>query len=108
MPCRPEAREAAREAVLDAELHLASETEPGEPAFHPIDRFCSLEKARWMLRTILEIHRLIQQSVEADIQLERLTARPIMAEVARMKERTVEEVRALAGRVTESMEGVRV
>ncbi len=103
----PDALSEAERAVLFT-ARMIREDFLQQSAFHPVDRFCSLEKARWMLRTILEIHRLIQRAVEADIPLERLAARPIMAEVARMKERSVEEVRALAGRVPENMEGVRV
>ncbi len=103
----PDALSEAERAVLFT-ARMIREDFLQQSAFHPVDRFCSQEKARWMLRTILEIHRLIQRAVEADIPLERLAARPIMAEVARMKERSVEEVRALAGRVPENMEGVRV
>jgi len=57
-----------------------------QSAYHEIDRFCPLSKAYWMLHTILEFHRHAVSALEAGISLERLTALPVVAEIARMKE----------------------
>lgn len=57
-----------------------------QSAYHEIDRFCPLSKAYRMLHTILEFHRRALSALEAGISLERLTALPVVAEIARMKE----------------------
>jgi V/A-type H+-transporting ATPase subunit A len=53
---------------------------------HEVDRFCSIEKAYWMLKVILEIHHRTQAALATEVPLEKVTGLPIIAEIARLKE----------------------
>jgi V/A-type H+-transporting ATPase subunit A len=57
-----------------------------QSAYHPVDRFCPLSKAYAMLQVIFALHRGAQRAVAAGVPLERLTALPVLGEIARMKE----------------------
>jgi V/A-type H+-transporting ATPase subunit A len=57
-----------------------------QSAYHEVDRFCPLPKAYWILQVILNFHRRAIAALEAGVSLEHLTALPIVAEIARMKE----------------------
>lgn len=74
-----------------------------QSAYHPIDRYCPKSKAYWMLKTILEFHRYTQTALAKGIPLEKVTALPVITEIARMKELPLEkaemEIRTLMGRV---------
>jgi V/A-type H+-transporting ATPase subunit A len=51
-----------------------------------VDRYCSVQKAYWMLNTIMDFYRRTQIALEAKIPLERITGLPILSDIARMKE----------------------
>lgn len=74
-----------------------------QSAYHPIDRFCPMNKAYWMLKTILEFHRYTQTALAKGISLDKITALPVIAEIARMKElppdKAEMEIRVLMGHV---------
>lgn len=61
-------------------------------AYHEADRFCPPLKTQWMLRVIMTLHRAAASAVAANISLERITALPIVADIARMKELPTAEV----------------
>ncbi len=63
-----------------------------QSAYHEIDRFCPLSKANVMLRAIMTFHRRIPAALAAGVSLERVTALPVVAEIARMKELPIESV----------------
>jgi len=79
-----------------------------QSAYHPIDRYCPLNKAYWMLRVILDFYHRTQSALEADIRLERITSLPVIDSVARMKELQVNEaeetIKALLDRIRFSFE----
>jgi len=74
-----------------------------QSAYDEVDRFCPLLKAYWMLRAILEFHCGAAAAMEAGVSLERITALPVVAEIARMKElpgaEAVERLQALIGKL---------
>jgi V/A-type H+/Na+-transporting ATPase subunit A len=74
-----------------------------QSAYHPIDRFCPMQKAYWMLKAIMDFYRRTQAALEAAILLDQVTALPVVAEIARMKELPVEEadesIQTILGRI---------
>ena len=63
-------------------------------AYHPVDRFCPLEKAHPMLRAILLFYEKTQAALAAGFALEAVLAQPITRTIARMKEWPIEEAPA--------------
>jgi len=67
------------------------------------DRYCSIQKAYWMLKTIMDFYRRTQSAMESKVPLERLTSLPVVADIARMKEIEVEasekEIKIIMDRV---------
>jgi V/A-type H+-transporting ATPase subunit A len=72
-------------------------------AYGETDRYCSIHKAYWMLKAIMEFYHHTQAALEAKISLERVTALPVVSDVARMKEIAMDiaekEIRAIMDRV---------
>ncbi|MBI5943268.1 MAG: V-type ATP synthase subunit A [Chloroflexi bacterium] len=56
------------------------------------DRYCSIHKAYWMLKTIMDFYRRAQFAMESKVPLERITSLPVVSDIARMKEIEVENV----------------
>jgi V/A-type H+/Na+-transporting ATPase subunit A len=67
------------------------------------DRYCSIQKAYWMLKTIMDFYRRAQSALESKVPLERVTSLPVVADIARMKEIEVEasekEIKTIMDRV---------
>ena len=67
------------------------------------DRYCSIQKAYWMLKTIMDFYRRAQSALESKVPLERVTSLPVVADIARMKEVEVEnaemEIKTIMDRV---------
>ncbi len=82
-----------------------------QSAYDEVDRFCPLLKAYWMLRLVLEFHRRVGAALEAGVSLERLTALPVAAEIARMKELppadAAAKLQALTGRIGAEIEDLK-
>lgn len=57
-----------------------------QSSFHEVDRYCAIGKSYWMLKTIMEFHRLAQAALESDIRLERILSLSVVPQIARMKE----------------------
>ena len=74
-----------------------------QSAYHDVDRYCSIHKAYWMLKTVMDFYHRTQAALEAKIPLERVMTLPIVSEIARMKEFPVDsaekEIRAIMDRV---------
>jgi len=74
-----------------------------QSAYHEIDRFCPMEKAYWMLKTIMIFHRNAMAAVEQGISLEQLTDLTVVEEMARLKEipanRAVDRIKDVLERV---------
>jgi len=98
----PDALAEAERAVLAA-ARMLREDFLQQSAYHEIDRYCPIEKAYWMLKTVLDFHHLAQAAIQANISLDKLTSMPVVTEIARMKELRPEQaekaIRALLDRV---------
>lgn len=74
-----------------------------QSAVDAVDRYCPIRKAYWMLKTIMDFYRHTQAALEAKIPLERVTALPVISDIARMKEfraeKAEEEIQAIMDRV---------
>lgn len=57
-----------------------------QAAYDQVDRFCPLEKAYWMLKTILDFYHRCQKAMELGVSLEQILNLPTVAEIGRMKE----------------------
>jgi V/A-type H+-transporting ATPase subunit A len=68
-----------------------------------VDRSCSIRKGYWMLSTIMDFYHRTQRALEARIPLERITALPVVADIAHMKEFSMDtaekEIRTIMDRV---------
>lgn len=62
-----------------------------QSAYHEIDRYCPIQKAYWMLKTIMDFYNRALQALAAGIPLEKITALPVVEQIARMKEIPVDE-----------------
>jgi V/A-type H+-transporting ATPase subunit A len=62
-----------------------------QSAYHEIDRFCPLPKVYWMLRVIRQFQQRTTAALAAHVALERISALPVIVDIARMKELPVEE-----------------
>ncbi len=72
-------------------------------AYDPIDRFCPIDKAYWMLKAIMDFYDWARASLESGVRLEDITGLPIVNEIARMKEFPVddapEKIQAMMSRI---------
>lgn len=82
-----------------------------QSAYHKIDRFCPLPKAYRMLSVVLTFGRLATAALSGGVSLDAITALPVVAEIARMKELPVatapEQLQLLLEKVEAEFEGVR-
>jgi V/A-type H+-transporting ATPase subunit A len=99
----PDALGETERAVL-AVARMMREDFLHQSAYHPVDRWCSLDKTYWMLKTIIHFYHHTQAALDAGVPLEQVTGLPVVAEIARMKELPVneaeEKLKSLLDRVT--------
>jgi V/A-type H+-transporting ATPase subunit A len=86
----PDALSEAERATLFA-ARMLREDFLQQSAYHEVDRFCPIDKAYWMLKTIMDFYQRTQAALEAGVALARVTGLPVIAEIARMKELPPEE-----------------
>ncbi len=83
-----------------------------QSAYHEIDRYCSLSKAYWMLKAILDYHHRTQSALKIGIPLDKITSLPVITEIARMKEMPIQEsetlIAGLIDRIKSSFDGIGV
>jgi V/A-type H+-transporting ATPase subunit A len=98
----PDALAETERAVL-AVARMLREDFLQQSAYHPVDRFCPMNKTYWMLKVVLDFFHRIQAALQADVPLEQVTSLPVIADIARMKELQVDEaeeaIKALMDRV---------
>jgi V/A-type H+-transporting ATPase subunit A len=87
----PDALSEAERAILFA-ARMLREDFLQQSAYHEVDRFCPIDKAYWMLKTIMDFYQRTQATLEAGGALARVTDLPVIAEIARMKELPPKEV----------------
>ncbi len=80
----PDALAETERAVL-AVARMLREDFLQQSAYHEVDRYCPLDKAYWMLKTVMDFHRRTQASLQAGAHLEQVLSLPEVSEIARMK-----------------------
>jgi V/A-type H+-transporting ATPase subunit A len=88
----PDALAEAERAVLVV-ARMLREDFLQQSAYHEVDRFCTLEKAYWMLRAIMTFYHSTQTALEADLPLVEIMNLAVIADIARMKELSVDEAK---------------
>ena len=77
-----------------------------QSAYSEIDRNCSIQKAYWMLKAIMDFHHHTQAALELKISLDRLSTLPVISDIARMKdipaEASEKEIRAIMDHIQTS------
>jgi V/A-type H+-transporting ATPase subunit A len=86
----PDALAESERAVLTV-ARMLREDYLQQSAYHEIDRYCTIEKAYWMLKAIMAFYHWTQKAVKAGTSLARISQLPIVSEIARMKERQTQE-----------------
>jgi V/A-type H+-transporting ATPase subunit A len=98
----PDALAETERAIL-ASTRMIREDFLQQSAYLPVDRYCPVQKGYWMLKTILDFHHRAQSALKAGIPLEKITALPVLADIARMKELPVDQaenaIKALMDRI---------
>jgi V/A-type H+-transporting ATPase subunit A len=62
-------------------------------AYHPVDTYCPIEKARDMLRAILKVYRLSHEAVDKGVPLQKILESPLRMLIARMKIQPMDELK---------------
>ena len=81
----PDALAETQRAVLSL-ARMLREDFLQQSAYHDVDRFCTVEKGYWMLKTVMDFHHRTQAALQAGVHLEQIEALPVVVEIARMKE----------------------
>jgi len=75
-------------------------------AYGEADRYCSIHKTYWMLKTIIGFYHHMQAALDAKISLDRVTTLSVVTDIARMKEFQMEtaekEIKSIMDRVQSS------
>lgn len=94
---------AERERAVLAIARMLREDFLQQSAYRDVDRYCSIHKAYWMLKAVMDFYHRTQAALDAKISLERVTALSVVADIARMKEFQMEtaekEIKAIMDRV---------
>lgn len=98
----PDALAETERAVL-AVARVLREDFLQQSAYHPVDRFCPMNKSYWMLKAVLDFYHRALAALEADVPLEKVISLPVISHIARMKELQVDEaeeaIKALMDRI---------
>jgi V/A-type H+-transporting ATPase subunit A len=62
-----------------------------QSSYHAVDRYCPIAKSYWLLKAIIDFYDRTLAALEAGVHLEQISALPVVAEIARCKERPAEE-----------------
>lgn len=81
----PDALAESERAVL-AVARMLREDFLQQSAYHEVDRFCTLDKAYWMLKAIMDFYFRTQSALDRKVSLAQITGLPVVSEIARMKE----------------------
>ena len=78
-----------------AELAVARMLREGflqQSAYHPIDRYCPLNKTYWMLKAMMDFSRRTMMALEAEISLERVMELAVVDDITRLKELAADQI----------------
>lgn len=76
-----------------------------QSSYHPVDRFCTLEKTFLMLRAIMTFHHCAQDALQKGVSLGQVVEQPVLQELARMKELPVDQA---AGAIRELVDRIQL
>jgi V/A-type H+-transporting ATPase subunit A len=66
-----------------------------QSAYHPVDRFCSAEKAYWILKAIMKFNQQTKSALASNIPLDQITNLSVVSDIARMKEIEVDKAESV-------------
>ena len=81
----PDALAETQRAVL-ALARMLREDFLQQSAYHEVDRYSTVEKDYWMLKSVMDFHHRTQAALQAGAHLEQIETLPVLSEIARMKE----------------------
>jgi V/A-type H+-transporting ATPase subunit A len=90
-----------------AELAVARLLREGflqQSAYHPSDRFCSLNKTYWMLKAIMDFYSHTKPALEARITLEQIMDLAVFDELGRLKETEAEDIEEKATEIMDQVQ----
>jgi len=99
----PDALAESERAVL-AVARMLREDFLQQSAYHDIDRYCTMEKAYWMLTIIMDFYRLTQSALELGVPLQKIIDLPEVGEIARLKELPVEQATPTIQELSDSVQ----
>ena len=73
-------------------------------AYHPIDTYCSMEKAYHMLKIIIEFYERAMKCVDKGIPFRKIASLPVIESIARMKIQPIEGFENYAKKLMREME----
>jgi V/A-type H+/Na+-transporting ATPase subunit A len=86
----PDALPETERAIL-ATTQILREDFLQQSAYYEADRYCPIEKAYWMLKAILAFHDSLMEAVDHGSLVEQVLQRPVVSELARMRELPAEQ-----------------
>jgi V/A-type H+-transporting ATPase subunit A len=90
-----------------AELAVARLLREGflqQSAYHPSDRFCSLNKTYWMLKAIMDFYSHTKPALEARITLEQIMDLAVFDELGRLKETEADDIEEKATEIMDQVQ----
>lgn len=87
----PDALAESERAIL-AIARMLREDFLQQSAYHPVDRFCSLEKTYLMLKVIIDFYHRTLAALDLDVPLAMITGLSVIDEIARMKDLESDQV----------------
>jgi V/A-type H+-transporting ATPase subunit A len=107
----PDALAETERAIL-AVARMLREDFLQQSAYHPVDRFCSAEKAYWILKAIMDFNQRTKSALSSNIPLDQITNLSVVSDIARMKEIEVKEaetvIKSIMDRIRFSFEELAV
>src|SRR5574341_1288718 len=82
---------AETERAMLASARMLREDLLQQSAYYCVDRYCPISKAYWMLKAIMDFHHRTQSALQSGVPLHKVSALPVVTEIARMKELPVDE-----------------
>ncbi len=86
----PDALSDAQRAILEG-ARMIREDYLMQSAYHPIDSYCSPEKAYHMLRVIIKFYERMKAAVDRGVPIKDIIKLPVVEEIARMKLAPIDE-----------------
>jgi V/A-type H+-transporting ATPase subunit A len=97
----PDALDDVERAVL-AVARMLREDFLQQSAFDPVDRFCTITKAYWMLKAIMDYYQRTQKALNAGVSLAKIVGMTsIVTDISRMKEYPPDQAETMVQKLME-------